>query len=99
MNLDGYIEKTLECELLEEEELFEVCEKVTEILGKEKNILTLKSPITICGDVHGQFYDVLELFRIGGQVKETKYLFLGDYVDRGYYSVETFTLLMLYKIK
>jgi serine/threonine-protein phosphatase 6 catalytic subunit len=49
--------------------------------------------------VHGQFWDVLELLGKGGPVSSTRYLFLGDYVDRGYNSVETVTLLFLLKLK
>ena len=74
-----------------------------DIFEKDASLVNIKVPedheITVCGDIHGQFHDLKELFRIGGQPPETNYLFMGDYVDRGYYSVETVTLLVCLKVR
>ena len=84
---------------LAEDDLRRVCEIVKEILVEESNVQPVASPVTVCGDVHGQFDDLLELFRTGGEIPDTKYVFLGDFVDRGHNSVETFELLLCLKAR
>ncbi len=76
-----------------------LCLQAKEILARENNVQAVQCPVTICGDIHGQFHDLIELFRIGGKLPDTNYLFMGDYVDRGYYSLETVSLLIALKVR
>ncbi|CAI8505501.1 unnamed protein product [Hanseniaspora opuntiae] len=77
-----------------------ICSALKEILIKDPNVLILKSPITVVGDIHGQFHDLKMIFdKIGGRIPDTNYLFLGDYVDRGLYSLETIMLLFVLKLR
>ncbi|XP_044506022.1 serine/threonine-protein phosphatase PP2A-4 catalytic subunit isoform X2 [Mangifera indica] len=94
--LDEQISQLMQCKPLSEQEVRLLCDKAKEILMEESNVQPVKSPVTICGDIHGQFHDLAELFRIGGKCPDTNYLFMGDYVDRGYYSVETVTITQVY---
>ena len=98
-DLDKFIETLYKCIPLKEKEVKFLIEKAKEIFDKEKNVQFVPCPVTVCGDVHGQFYDLIELFKIGGKCPETNYLFMGDYVDRGYYSVETVSLLLALKVR
>ena len=94
-----HIEQLIRCEALSEAQVKELCDRARELLIEEGNVQHVDAPVTICGDIHGQFYDLLELFRVGGPCPDTKYLFMGDFVDRGLYSVETFLLLLALKVR
>ncbi|KAI9832294.1 MAG: hypothetical protein M1819_004472 [Sarea resinae] len=189
---DEWLESAKQCKYLPEADMKRLCEIVKECLMEESNIQPVRTPVTVCGDIHGQFYDLLELFRIAGgmpnsthvapptvptkvitsddiepptEITDPKlkrkiisdsssgsggsgigsddeeergrnlepqlsggssggasegddsgvsmagqetgvsgmggqnYIFLGDFVDRGYFSLETFTLLMCLKAK
>jgi len=98
-DLDRQIEQLRRCELIKESEVKALCAKAREILAEESNVQRVDPPVTICGDIHGQFYDLKELFKVGGDVPATNYLFMGDFVDRGFYSVETFLLLLALKVR
>ncbi|EGV60676.1 phosphoprotein phosphatase PP4 catalytic subunit [Yamadazyma tenuis] len=99
LNLDDTIERVKECKLIPERDVEELCNKIIEILIEEGNVQALDTPITICGDIHGQLHDLLTLFKTGGECPSTQYLFLGDFVDRGFYSLESFLLLMALKVR
>jgi serine/threonine-protein phosphatase 2A catalytic subunit len=73
--------------------------QAAEMFVHVNNVDRVHCPVTVCGDVHGQFHDLMELFRIAGTPPDTNFLFLGDYVDRGYYSVETVSLLVALKVR
>ncbi|KAM0939397.1 putative protein-serine/threonine phosphatase [Dioscorea sansibarensis] len=84
---------------LSEAEVRQLCVSSKEIFLAQPNLLEIEAPVKICGDIHGQYSDLLRLFEYGGLPPNAKYLFLGDYVDRGKHSIETICLLLAYKIK
>lgn len=107
VNLDKIIEKLLSVKNsksnklvnLNEQELRYLCEESIKVFLDQPVMLEISAPIKICGDVHGQYHDLLKLFEYGGFPPDFNYLFLGDYVDRGKQSLETISLLLAYKIK
>ena len=76
--LDKWIESIRKCELLPELDLKHLCEYVQELMLEESTVHPVSSPVTICGDIHGQFHDLLELFRTGGECPETSYIFMAS---------------------
>lgn len=83
---------------LRKEDALKIITTCGKLWKREPNILALKDPITVCGDVHGQYFDLIRLIEAGGAPTETKYLFLGDYVDRGCFSTEVVFFMMAHKI-
>jgi len=87
------------CQTLAEEDVKKLCLKAREILQKEDTVQNVTSPCTLVGDIHGQWNDLMEMFAIGGNLPDTNYVFLGDYVDRGFFSIETVSLIMCLKVR
>ncbi|CAK6441587.1 unnamed protein product [Pipistrellus nathusii] len=107
LNVDSIIPQLLEVRgsrpgrhaQLQENEIIGLCLKSREIFLSQPFLLEFDAPLKVCGDIHGQYYDLLRLFEQGGFLPESNYLFLGDYVDRGRQSLETICLLLAYKIR
>ena len=107
LDLDGIIDKLLEVRgskpgkqvQLAENDVKNLALKSREVIMSQSPLLELEAPIKICGDIHGQYYDLLRLFENGGFPPAANYLFLGDYVDRGKQGLETICLILAFKIK
>lgn len=102
MGLD--VEKSLQLirdgKILPEKDMRQLCERAKDIFIQESNVVPVRSPVVISGDLHGQFYDLLKLMEVaGGDPPAVNYIFMGDFVDRGHHSVETITYLLLLKVK
>ena len=84
LNVDKCIETLQSGECVSEQELRQLCQLVSELLMEESNVQPVVSPVTIVGDLHGQFFDLLHLLKVGGWPPATSFIFLGDFVDRGH---------------
>ena len=82
-----------------EDEIKYLIETSLSIIKTESMLVELEAPLRVCGDIHGQYYDLLRIFEHCGYPGDHNYLFLGDYVDRGKQSLETICLLLVYKIE
>ena len=99
MLVDKWLETLTTNKIITEHEVKQLCDRVKEIFMSESNVQPVSAPVIICGDIHGQYYDLLSLFDTGGKIPNSRYIFMGDYVDRGYNSVETIELLLCLKLK
>lgn len=107
LDIDALIEQLLEVRSsqpgqlvsLKESEITSLCNHARDVFLDQPTLLEIEAPVKICGDVHGQFYDLLRLFEVGGYPPQSNYLFLGDYVDRGKQNIETICLLLAYKVR
>eukprot|EP01047_Picozoa_sp_COSAG01_P015380 COSAG01_NODE_769_length_13735_cov_41.389410_13_plen_266_part_00 len=93
------IAKLLRHVQLTESEVCELCRRSTEILREESNCVAVPAPCTVVGDIHGQLHDFIEIFKIGGGPPDTNFVFMGDFVDRGYHSVECISLVLSLKVR
>ena len=82
IDLDECIARLYKKELLADSVIEAICAKTKELLMKESNVVHVQAPVTVVGDIHGQFFDMLEIFKIGGYCPDTNYLFLGEYFRR-----------------
>ncbi|KAI0068216.1 phosphoprotein phosphatase PPZ [Artomyces pyxidatus] len=95
----GYTGKVSKSLCLKNVEIAAICQAAREVFLSQPTLIELSPPVKIVGDVHGQYSDLIRLFEMCGFPPAANYLFLGDYVDRGKQSLETFLLLLCYKIK
>ena len=101
LDIDSVISSIRQGNQVQEQEVLAILTKLEEVLFTESNVIETPSPITICGDIHGQLYDLFQLFDTAAPkgIGNQKFLFMGDYVDRGRFSMETFAYLAALKLK
>ncbi|KAJ1917680.1 putative serine/threonine protein phosphatase [Tieghemiomyces parasiticus] len=99
VDINECIEVLKRGQFLRPQAVLSICETVKSLLFNEPNVLKIDPPVTVVGDIHGQFFDLLEILTLGDNLPNVNYLFLGDYVDRGLRSVETISLLFCLKIR
>jgi len=93
----NWLEQLKKGKCINERDVKILCDKLKEIFCEESNVQPVDAPVIVCGDIHGQFFDLLNIFKEGGEIPDKNYLFLGDYVDRGYNSVSLMAFMKKYQ--
>jgi len=96
---DKWIEQLKELKCLPEEDVKLLCEKAKEIIVEESNVQYVSAPVIICGDIRGQIYDLMELFKKEGEVPNNRYIFMGNYLYIGNNNVEFIVIQFLLALK
>ncbi|XP_063718528.1 serine/threonine-protein phosphatase 2A catalytic subunit beta isoform-like [Symsagittifera roscoffensis] len=97
--VESWISQLEKCKILSVYDLSSLCSSAKQVLIQEPTLKHVSSPVTVCGDIHGQQPDLKELFQIAGKIPDTNFLFMGDYVDKRFYSIETVCWLLALKIR
>jgi hypothetical protein len=95
---DRWLATLLDQQFLQEDQVQELCKQAIDVLQREENVIHVPAPCTVVGDIHGQLHDFIEILKIGGPPPDINYVFMGDFVDRGYYSVECVSLVLAFKV-
>jgi serine/threonine-protein phosphatase 2A catalytic subunit len=98
-DVDVWIEQLKRLEKMDEHSVQQLCDMARLLFDAEANVEPVSTPCVFVGDIHGQWHDLLEVFKLVGWPPKTHLLFLGDYVDRGYYSVECVSLVVALKVR
>ena len=80
---------------LSHEQALWIIQSAAEVLRKEKTLLRLELPIAICGNIVGQYYDLIKVLDVVGDAADSRYLFLGNYVQKGYFGIEVCSMPVL----
>lgn len=84
--------------ILNQQLITDIILRCRETLMSEPMLVQVEAPVNVCGDLHGQIHDLIEIFKTGGMPPDSRFLFLGDYVDRGKHGIECITMLMALKV-
>lgn len=98
-DFDKQLERLKEGGMLQLEEVESLVSRIKFLMAEEGNVCKVDAPVVVVGDIHGQFFDMLEMLEMAGMPPRSNFLFLGDLVDRGHNSIETLLYVFLLKAR